>query len=121
MKEALLYLWQLPQNLVGLLFLLFIKGEVKHNLADIEFYTSARFPGGISLGKYIVMGYATEKRVRHEFGHCIQSKILGWLYLPIVGLCSGLHAWLHNCAKHGKTYYHYWTEKWADRLAGITR
>ena len=26
-KEVLLYIWQLPQNILGLLFLLFIKGE----------------------------------------------------------------------------------------------
>lgn len=121
LKNLLLYVWQLPQNLLGLLFLLFIRNEKKHILAGVTFYQSSTFPGGISLGQYIIMGYATEKDVKHEFGHCIQSKILGWFYLPIVGLLSLLHAWIHDCKAIGKTYYHYWTEKWADKLAGVKR
>lgn len=121
MKNILLYVWQLPQNLLGLLFLLFIKGEERHKLCGITFYYSAGFPGGISLGQYIIMGGKCEKSVRHEFGHCLQSKILGWLYLPVVGLSSLLHAWLHDCDAIGKTYYHFWTEEWADALAGVTR
>ena len=121
MKQILLYIWQLPQNLLGLLFLLFIRGEKEHLLYGIRFYTAPNFPGGISIGQYIIMGFATEKSIRHEYGHCIQSRILGWIYLPIVGLSSLMHAWLHNCAKTGKTYYHHWTESWADRLAGVKR
>lgn len=121
MKKVLLYIWQLPQNLVGLLFLLFIRGEEKHSLYGITFYTSKRFRGGISLGKYIIMGYATEKKIKHEYGHCIQSKKLGWFYLLVIGLPSLLHAWLHDCEKEGKAYYHFWTEKWADNLVGIVR
>ena len=120
-KNILLYIWQLPQNLLGLLFLLFIRNEKKHILAGVSFYQSPTFPGGISLGQYIIMGYVTEKKVRHEYGHCIQSRYLGWLYLIIVGLPSLLHAALHDCRGIGKTYYHYWTERWADRLAGIKR
>jgi len=121
MKKILLYLWQLPQNLVGLLFLLFIRGEERHVLHGITFYYSKTFSGGISLGAYIILGYANEKPIRHEYGHCIQSRYLGWLYLIVVGLPSLLHAAFHDCRSIGKTYYHYWTERWADRLAGIKR
>ena len=121
MKRALLFLWQFPQNLVGLLFLLFIRGEKKQTLHGITFYFSKRFPGGISLGSFIILGYANEKSIRHEYGHSIQSKYLGWLYLPVVGLPSLLHAAFHDCRSIGKTYYHYWTETWADRLSGVKR
>ena len=119
MKRTLLYIWQLPQNLVGLLFLLFIKGEVKHTLQGITFFYSKRFPGGISLGSYIILGYANEKSIKHEYGHSIQSRYIGWLYLLVVGLPSLLHAAFHDCRSLGKTYYHYWTERWANRLVGL--
>lgn len=74
MKGVMLYLWQLPQNLLGLLFLLFIRGEEKHTLNGIDFYYAKNFNGGISLGKYIILCGKWEESVRHEFGHCIQSK-----------------------------------------------
>lgn len=119
--QIALYIWQLPQNLLGLLFLLFIKGEEKHRLGDIVFYYSEDFPGGISLGQYIIVEHKKNKSVRHEFGHCVQSRMLGWLYLPTVGICSLIHAWLHDCGKEGKTYYHFWTERWADKLGGVVR
>lgn len=49
--------------------------------------------GGISLGKYIIVSqWATQKTIMHEYGHCLQSKILGPLYLLVVGLPSILHA-----------------------------
>ena len=119
MKEVLLYIWQLPQNILGLLFLLIIRGEQKHKLNGIDFFYSQGFQGGISLGKYIITGSKGEVHIRHEFGHCIQSKILGWFYLPIVGICSGLHAWLCKCRRH--SYYDFWTERWADKLGNIKR
>lgn len=109
----------MPQNLLGLLFLLFIKGEEKHKLDDITFYYSDKFTGGISLGQYIILGDKYEKSVRHEYGHCIQSKILGWLYLPVVGLFSVLHAALCACKMH--SYYDVWTERWADKLGKVKR
>lgn len=119
--KILLYIWQLPQNLLGLLFLLFIKGEERHSLNGVVFYYARGFHGGISLGDYIILGDTNEKSVRHEFGHCIQSRRLGWLYLLVVGLPSLIHAWLHDCSKIGKTYYHFWTERHADKLGGVRR
>lgn len=122
-KEVLLYLWQLPQNLLGLLFLLFIRGEERHSLAGISFYFSDSFPGGISLGQYIIYGEKWEDGVRHEFGHSIQSKRWGWLYLPVVGLCSltwaGLYGTLIKETLNG--YYKFWTERNADKLGGVKR
>lgn len=117
--DILLYLWQLPQNILGLVFLLFIKGEEKHRLGSIRFYYSANFNGGISLGNYIIVCSKNDKSIRHEYGHCIQSRILGWLYLLVVGIPSIVHAWLCECESH--SYYDIWTEKWADKLGGVKR
>jgi hypothetical protein len=119
MKSLLSYIWCLPQNLLGLLFLLFIRGEEKHKLGDISFYYSRTFPGGISLGRYIILGYKNEKSVRHEYGHCIQSKMLGPLYLLVVGLPSLLHAAFCKCKNH--SYYDVYPESWADRLGKVKR
>lgn len=123
--KILLWIWQLPQNLVGLLFLLFIQGEKRHELNSIRFYYLKTFPGGITVGEYVIVGTKQELIVRHEYGHVLQSRILGPLYLIVIGLPSLIHAWINGaigcCEKHDKGYYHFYTEKWADKLAGINR
>ena len=124
------FTWELPQSLLGYI----LTKIYSEDLLFTEEYASASvhiykdFPGGISLGRYIlVKDYAKktlEKTVKHEFGHCIQSKYLGWLYLPVVGVCSGLHALTYKARiKWGwiKSYYDYWTEKWADKLGEVER
>lgn len=123
--KVLLYLWQLPQNLLGLLLMLFLKGETRHKLGGLRFYFLDTFPGGITLGEYIIVGTRQDITVRHEFGHVLQSRKLGPLYLIVIGLPSILHAWLSDligcCERHPEGYFHYWTEKWADRLGGVER
>lgn len=124
-KQIVLWIWQLPQNLVALVMLLILQGETRHRLGSIRFYFLKIFPGGITLGEYIIVGTRQELTVRHEFGHVLQSRYLGPLYLPVVGLCSLLHAWLNGvigcCDRHPEGYYHFYTEKWADRLGGVKR
>lgn len=117
----LLYIWQLPQNLLGLLFLLVLTGETRHWLGSIRFYFLDSFPGGITLGEYIIVGTRQQLTVRHEFGHVRQSRMLGWLYLIVIGLPSVLWAWLGDRIAPGKSYYWFYTERWADRLGGVER
>lgn len=123
MKNFLLYLWQLPQNIIGLIILLFIKGEVKHKFQDISYYFYDPFPGGISLGNYLILGSTHSQTIRHEHGHAIQSRMLGPLYLFVIGLPSIIWAWLYGwiipSTKNG--YYKFYTEKWADKLVNIIR
>lgn len=123
MKDILLYLWQLPQNLLGLLFLLFLKGEEKHNLKGISFYYYDNFPGGISLGKYIILGSTYENSVKHEYGHCVQSRYLGWLYLLVIGIPSLLWASIYGklIKPSINGYYKFYTEKSADKLGKVKR
>lgn len=118
MKNFLLYIWELPQNVLGLLFLLFIKGEKKHEVGGISFYYAKNFNGGISLGKYIISCNKSEKYIRHEYGHSMQSRYLGWMYLLIIGIPSIINAMV---CKDGKRYYHFYTEKWADKIGGVKR
>lgn len=118
MKGVLLYLWQLPQNLLGMLFLLFIRGEERHSLNGISFYYAKNFGGGISLGKYIISCNKSEKYIRHEYGHSIQSRYLGWLYLLVIGAPSAINAMV---CSDSKRYYRFYTERWADKLGNVKR
>lgn len=122
-KEVLLYLWQLPQNLLGVILRLIYKGnDSAYKGAIVRRSTSMR--GGISLGKHIIVSqWAKENTIKHEYGHCRQSKMLGWLYLLVIGLPSILWAWAYGTiVKESKNgYYRFYTEKWADKLGGVKR
>ena len=58
----------------------------------------------------------------HEYGHSIQSKILGPLYLLVIGLPSIIWAGLFEKYrnKHKISYYSFFTEKWANKLVGLS-
>lgn len=118
--NTFLYLWQLPQNLVGLVYMIILKGEkVILDQRRTCFYIAPTMSGGVSFGRYVFLSKesgSVEAAYDHEFGHCIQSRILGPLYLLIVGIPSGLHCLLHD---ESKNYYDFWTEKWANKLGGI--
>lgn len=117
--KTLLYIWQLPQNLAGLLLRAIYRGtDTDYEGALVRM--SQRMRGGISLGKYIIVDNdATYGTIMHEYGHCKQSKMLGPFYLLGIGLQSGLHCALCKCKSHN--YYDMWFEKWADKLGGVKR
>ena len=54
----------------------------------------------------------------HEYGHTIQSYILGPLYLLVIGLPSILWCgWISNWkCNQDKSYYWFYSEKWATYL-----
>mgnify|MGYP004687479667 CR=1 FL=1 len=116
----LMYLHQLPQNLLGFAPYLYYQGyeemrQVGYN--DVVVVKSPKMRGGISLGQYVIVSRdAKLETIYHELGHCKQSQILGWLYLPFLGLQSIAHAALHDCKAHGQDYEHFWTESWATKL-----
>ena len=121
LKSILLYILQLPQNLLGLLFLLVLTGETRHRLGSIRFYFLDSFSGGITLGEYIIVGTRQQLTVRHEFGHVRQSRMLGPLYLPVIGIPSLLWAALGSMVCPFREYHWFYTEAWADRLGGVKR
>lgn len=79
--------------------------------------------GGVSLGMFIfVNGKREDKWIKdarvHEYGHTVQSLILGPLYLFVIGIPSGI--WC-NSPKYIKlreeqfvSYYRFYTESWAN-------
>lgn len=132
--QTLLWIWQLPQNLVGLCVLWWARnfGKISRVYkldAGVKAYYVVKLSGGVTLGNYIfihdyAMHFAKGQRQtnteKHEYGHTIQSKILGPLYLFVIGIPSIVHAAIHDDKKHG-SYYHFYTEKWADKLGGVKR
>ena len=116
--------WGLPQSLVGLAICLFCRSGGRscyRGAVSTEWSLGA----GLSMGMFIFMPreFPEERRQKllvHEYGHTIQSLILGPLYLPLVALPSVLWAnfpvfrRLRN--ERGISYYSVYPENWADRL-----
>nr|DAI59018.1 MAG TPA: Calcium homeostasis modulator [Crassvirales sp.] len=74
----------------------------------------------VSLGDYIFMVPDFPKEsFKHELGHCYQSQLLGWLYIPVIAIPSVLHNLYVRIARklgYKPDYYSFYTEKWADHL-----
>lgn len=122
------WIWELPQVLLGLilvgLYWLFDQDHFwieEHN--DSKVIHSKPMDGGISMGPYIILDFSDcrEINIRHEYGHCRQSKMLGPFYLLVIGLPSLIHLLIRRKMRHKCDYYHFYTEAWADKLGGVTR
>lgn len=131
MKKIILYLWQLPQHILALTLLL---SNNKKVLAHTRYKSSsvywlADINWAISLGKYIIVSdtYHNQTVVKHEYGHSIQSKMFGPLYLLIVGIPSItmniMSTILYKLGKpkYAENYYNRWPENWADKLEEVIR
>ena len=130
MKRFLLYMWQLPQNLVGFAVSLFCKYETTIN--DVDVFTRLKFfDSAVSLGSHVIIQrnlYVAKDNLKHELGHSEQSKRLGWLYLLVVGIPSFARnmfdrlfhrKWAYR--KRYDWYYRGYPEKWADELGNVDR
>lgn len=119
------WIWQLPQNLIGLGYKAIISKDIISRVqedAEYECYLK-RSNGGVTLGKYIFVYQRYSDlamTIKHESGHVKQSKILGPFYLLVIGLPSIIHAAMHRTTCKNTNYYHFYTEKWANNLAGLT-
>jgi hypothetical protein len=78
------------------------------------------FKGGISLSRYIYLNPRFENNsfiLNHEYGHFIQSKLLGWFYLLLIGIPSMVRSVIWNrFGLDPKRYHKGYPENWADRL-----
>lgn len=134
-KRALFLIWELPQNILGALlfifFAVFSDSVILDDDDSLEMY-SPTMRGAISLGifrvyayKYLGNGarYVELVRKHEKEGHRKQSMMLGPLYLIVIGLPSLVWSALHSSVRRLRTvnYFSFYTEKWADRLAGVKR
>lgn len=127
--------WGLPQTLFGAVVFLICRKH-KHYTYRGAVITEWNMPTSLSVGMFIFITarpgscrrggrrYGQREVYRrllvHEYGHTIQSLMLGPLYLPLVALPSALWCNLPPCKKYrrrsGVSYYTFFTESWADRL-----
>ena len=122
--NAIMWLWQLPQNVVGLLLLAWFRPEFHIDFRTVRIYYATEMRGGVSLGHYVLLRDTYREGggdgELHEYGHSIQSRYLGPLYLLVVGIPSILWAVWWN-SDRGVSYYSFYTERWADKLGGVIR
>ena len=115
MKSVLLFIWQLPQNIIGFVLSRFavFDGEVYRVDANIA----------VALGQYIIVNtHSSAVTIRHEQGHVKQSRMLGPLYLIIVGVPSiTMNILTRLGLLDHRNYYNRFPENWADRLGGVER
>lgn len=126
LKKVLLWIWQFPQNILGLLVISITWAKKE----DGYFMTSYADNFNISLGNYIVLGkYIYSKTLlAHKQGHQKQSQYFGPLYLIIIGLPVVFEK-LYDKIFHNKWtgyervkwYYNQPCEKWADKIKKVNR
>ena len=116
--------WGLPQNLLGLVVWLICKGETQPRFHGAAIKRWRRSSGSAGIGMFLFLQEDADRELLlHEYGHSLQSIILGPLFLPVVGLPSLLWAQLPVARRwrkrHQKSYYWLYCESWANRLGSF--
>ena len=122
-------LWQLPQYILGVILIRLLDAEYRCTLKNnVKLYSFQHiFISGCGLGRHILLeekylkSPGASTTIKHEYGHCNQSLLLGWIYLIIIGLPSTC---LNLIARKNKWvyshYYDFYTESWANKWGGVT-
>ena len=121
--------WELPQTVLG-------KGyshirNMTGNVDDVTYYGGATLVNkndnsgwrwGLTLGPYInsknvVADPYTDDLFRHEFGHTLQSRLVGPLYLTHVGIPSFIGSGLENLGlnDHNREWYETQANRMSER------
>lgn len=137
MKDALYKVWQctwgLVQTMLG--FIVFLKHyNSKHFVYHGAIITVWELKSSVSLGMFVFVtkqpffakkyeGKIDAKELSnrllvHEYGHTIQSLILGPLYLVFIGIPSSMWGFFGEKSrrKNKIPYAAFFTESWANRL-----
>ena len=127
MKTILFRIWQiiwgLPQTLLGFLIYL-VNLRQPHEKYRGCIVTHWKQRGSMGLGMFLFLGEnPCPETLVHEYGHSIQSMILGPLFLPVMGLPSFLWCNIPYFRKmrrdKGVSYYVFYPEKSADWLGSL--
>ncbi|HEX4415267.1 MAG TPA: hypothetical protein VH107_16665 [Lacipirellulaceae bacterium] len=118
--------WELPQQLLGFLMGLFLlmRGTINPNarfFKGVLFIETSSFKKGcgVSLGYIVIHGPDSPGSLKqHEFGHCIQSRVLGPFYLLLIGVPSFLWAtgWSYGNLHRIVNYDAFFIERSATNL-----
>ncbi|MBQ3880696.1 MAG: hypothetical protein II727_10350 [Oscillospiraceae bacterium] len=133
--RALQWLWGLPQTLAGAVMAFAYRRNPHFSYRGTR-VTIWDKPGSLSLGMFLFLSRALpgvegtqvsglgEQVLLHEYGHTLQSLMLGPLFLLVIGAPS--LAWAGSKklaalrAKKHVSYYSLYTERWANRLGKVT-
>ena len=138
MKKLLYFLiqitWGSLQSVAGL-FIFLLNINNKHYFYHGAVVTEWSNTSSVSLGLFLFIstrklydrrgenGLKQEETSRallvHEYGHTIQSLVLGPLYLPVIGIASALwanHPRYRKRRMKGAAYSSFWTEHSANML-----
>ena len=124
-RNLILFIWQLPQHIVAIIYFGYLVMMCKDLGVDSRYKQATVIPcimrGAVTLGNYVFVGLNSEyrKTVKHELGHTIQSKILGPLYLIVIGIPSITYCGLRRIfpSLRKKNYYDFFSEKSANYLS----
>ena len=117
--------WGLPLNIIGALIALFCRKEkhFRYHLARVSYWNRR---GSMAIGRYIFLekglGEEEDRILYHEYGHTMQSILLGPLFLPVIAAPSLV--WANSLRmeqyrrKKNTSYYSFYPERWAD-YAGL--
>lgn len=129
--DLVFFTWCLPQTLLGLILLFFLK--INRSITSERDYNNTsvyKIDGkwGVSLGKFIIINYYhNERTIKHEYGHTLQGFIFGPIYLLVIGLPSitmniiSIFSFKFGSGKFARNYYKRWPESWADKLGNVNR
>lgn len=139
MKNILYCVWQctwgILQTMLGF-FVFLCNFKCRHYLYHGAVVTEWNDKSSVSLGMFVfvtkepyfykklkgeyTIDELSSRLLVHEYGHTIQSLILGPLYLIVIGIPSTLWGFLPFCARARKekqiSYFWFFTEKWANAL-----
>ena len=113
--------FELPQTVAGKIF---SHGSNMFDDVEVSYYHEATIVNrndmsyeewGITLGSYINTLNASDDLIRHEYGHVIQSQIIGPFYIPVVGIPSLIGCGVEDISNHEHDYE--WYETWANKLS----
>lgn len=115
------FTWGILQNLLGFIIFVFAAATGRYKRRVGRAFV-CQVPFNVSLGCFIfVVDSYDELLIKHEYGHTLQSLILGPFYLLIIGLPSLIWAGFFDewRRKRGISYYSFYTERLANSLVGI--
>lgn len=123
MRSFLFRLWQwtwgLPQTLVGFVVFLVCR-KCSHGIYRGCITTRWANRGSMGMGMFLFLGNEDPQVRVHEYGHAVQSAILGPLFLPIMGIPSFLWCNIPRFRRmrreKGISYYRFYPESTANRL-----
>ena len=112
----LIWIWQLPQNILGVILKLCTKGSQKIGPAGFKYIYSPGFVFPvIVLGEYIFV--KDPGLCKYGYGRSILSMIMGPLFLPLVSIPSffivltGNELW----------YMYFYANRWSMKLGGVIK